>query len=68
MGNAINRVNEEGGGFSSIGSRIGRYLPAVAELGIMIGLNESTNAMGRYVEAIQQRNWAGAQEAAADAA
>jgi RHS repeat-associated protein len=55
LGNAINRVNEEGGGFSSIGGRISKYLPAVAAIGFVIGMNESTNAMGRYVEALQKK-------------
>lgn len=68
LGNAVNRVNEEGGGFGSAGSGIATYLPAVAALGIVIGLNESANAMGRYVEALQSNNWAGANEAAIEVA
>jgi RHS repeat-associated protein len=68
LGNAVNRVNEEGGGFGSAGSGISKYLPAVAALGIVIGLNESANAMGRYVEALKDSNWAGANEAAVEVA
>ena len=68
MKNAIGRVNSEGGGFANFGGKVGAYLPVVVAIGFVFAINNATNAMSTYVDALVNKRYESAKECAQDVA